>query len=257
MKKTITLTLVTLIALNLNAQSLLPKKYGVKIGANIANIHSEANTGAQNIKSSALIGVSGGFYMEIPLNDKWYINPELIYTQKGGSFTYNYQHDYQVNERDLHKTENELKLTYIELNPTVSYKANEKISLNFEIHDNNYSNGFMKHKINYNSGKEDGKWIQWYQNGKKELSINYVSSTFMILVLAKELMALGHSEEYAFKMIFKDFMLTGAKNSDWQIFFLDTFGFSVDDFYDVLQSYTLNLENVMPSSSLSLQQIFD
>ncbi len=131
MKKTITLTLVTLIALNLNAQSLLPKKYGVKIGANIANIHSEANTGAQNIKSSALIGVSGGFYMEIPLNDKWYINPELIYTQKGGSFTYNYQHDYQVNERDLHKTENELKLTYIELNPTVSYKANEKISLNF------------------------------------------------------------------------------------------------------------------------------
>ena len=131
MKKTITLTLVTLIALNLNAQSLLPKKYGVKIGANIANIHSEANSGAQNIKSSALIGVSGGFYMEIPLNDKWYINPELIYTQKGGSFTYNYQHDYQVNERDLHKTENELKLTYIELNPTVSYKANEKISLNF------------------------------------------------------------------------------------------------------------------------------
>ena len=131
MKKTITLTLVTLIALNLNAQSLLPKKYGVKIGANIANIHSEANTGAQNIKSSALIGVSGGFYMEIPLNDKWYINPELIYTQKGGSFTYNYQHDYQVNERDLHKTENELKLTYIELNPTVSHKANEKISLNF------------------------------------------------------------------------------------------------------------------------------
>ena len=131
MKKTITLTLVTLIALNLNAQSLLPKKYGVKIGANIANIHSEANTGAQNIKSSALIGVSGGFYMEIPLNDKWYINPELIYTQKGGSFTYNYQHDYQVNERDLHKTEHELKLTYIELNPTVSHKANEKISLNF------------------------------------------------------------------------------------------------------------------------------
>lgn len=131
MKKTITLTLVTLIALNLNAQSLLPKKYGVKIGTNIANIHSEANTGAQNIKSSALIGVSGGFYMEIPLNDKWYINPELIYTQKGGSFTYNYQHDYQVNERDLHKTENELKLTYIELNPTVSHKANEKISLNF------------------------------------------------------------------------------------------------------------------------------
>ena len=131
MKKTIILTLVTLITLSLNAQSLLPKKYGVKIGANIANIHSEPNTGVENIESSPLIGVSGGFYMEIPLNDKWYINPELIYTQKGGSFTYNYQHNYQVNERDLHKTNHELKLTYIELNPTVSYKTNEKISLNF------------------------------------------------------------------------------------------------------------------------------
>jgi len=130
MKKTITLTLVTIITLSLNAQSLLPTKYGVKIGANIVNIHSESSTGAQDIKSSALIGVSGGFYMQIPLNDKWYINPELIYTQKGGTFTYNYQHDYQVNERDLHKTEHELKLTYIELNPTVRYKANEKISLN-------------------------------------------------------------------------------------------------------------------------------
>ena len=29
--------------------------------------------------------------------------------------------------------------------------------------------------IPYKNGKEDGKWIQWYQNGKKELSINYVN----------------------------------------------------------------------------------
>ena len=58
-------------------------------------------------------------------------------------------------------------------------------------------------------------------------------------------------------MIFKEFMLTGAKNSDWENFFEDTFGFSVDDFYDILQFYTLHLEDVTPSSSLSLQQIFD
>ena len=89
------------------------------------------------------------------------------------------------------------------------------------------------------------------------MDINYVSSTFMILVLAKELMALGHSEEHAFKMIFKEFMLTGAKNSNWQFFFLDTFGFSVDNFYGALQSYILNLDHIVPSSSLSLQQIFD
>ena len=89
------------------------------------------------------------------------------------------------------------------------------------------------------------------------IDVNYTSSVFMILVLAKELIELGHSEEDAFKMIFKEFMLTGAKNSDWENFFADTFGFSVDDFYNILQSYTLNLENVIPSSSLSLEQIFD
>jgi len=89
------------------------------------------------------------------------------------------------------------------------------------------------------------------------IDVNYTSSVFMILTLAKELIELGHSEEDAFKMIFKEFMLTGAKNSDWENFFVDIFGFSVDDFYDILQSYMLNLEDVTPSSSLLLPQIFD
>tara|TARA_S200000501_G_scaffold52910_1_gene43063 strand:- start:6183 stop:7214 length:1032 start_codon:yes stop_codon:yes gene_type:complete len=89
------------------------------------------------------------------------------------------------------------------------------------------------------------------------VDINYTSSTFMVLVLAKELMNLGHSEEDAFKMIFEEFMLTGAKNSDWQNYFIATFGFSVNEFYDSIQTYPLNLENVIPSSSISLQQIFN
>ena len=87
--------------------------------------------------------------------------------------------------------------------------------------------------------------------------MNYSSSVFMVLVLAKELIDLGHSEEDAFKMIFQEFMLTGAKNSNWENYFLETFGFSVYEFYTSLQLYTLNLQDVVPSSSLSLQQIFD
>ena len=89
------------------------------------------------------------------------------------------------------------------------------------------------------------------------IDINYTSSVFMVLVLAKELIDLGHSEENAFKMIFEEFILTGAKNSNWENYFLDIFGFSVNDFYESLQLYTLDLEDVIPSSSLSLQQIFD
>ena len=89
------------------------------------------------------------------------------------------------------------------------------------------------------------------------LDTNYTSSVFMVLALSKELIKIGHSEEDAFKMIFQDFMLTGAKNSNWESYFIDTFGFSVDQFYNSLQLYSLNLENITPSQSLSLEQVFD
>ena len=89
------------------------------------------------------------------------------------------------------------------------------------------------------------------------IDMNYSSSVFMVLVLAKRLIDLGYSEEDAFRMIFKDFMLTGTMNSNWQNYFVDIFGFSVNNFYDSLQLYTPSIEYVMPSSSLSLEQIFD
>ena len=131
MKKLTTLLFIVLLSLGLNAQSLLPIKYGIKVGANIANISSTQNVGASPIDNSAQIGVAGGFYMEIPLNDKWYLNPELIYVQKGASFTYDYTHNYPVNEKDEYTTTNTLKLAYVEINPTISYKASQKLALNF------------------------------------------------------------------------------------------------------------------------------
>ncbi|MDA1009729.1 MAG: porin family protein [Bacteroidetes bacterium] len=137
MKKTTTLLFITLLSLGLNAQSLLPIKYGIKVGANIANITSTPNEGVKNIDNSAQIGVAGGFYMEIPLNDKWYINAELLYAQKGASFDYDYKHKWDsiaindVNNLDEYVTTNSLKLAYVELNPTISYKVSQKLALNF------------------------------------------------------------------------------------------------------------------------------
>ena len=130
MKRILLLTLIFL-SIGVNAQSLIPTKFGVKVGANIANIASTPNEGVNHTNNSALIGVSGGFYMEIALNDKWYINPEIVYAQKGASFDYDFTHDYDVNHRDEHNTTNELKLAYVELNPTISYKTPYKIALNF------------------------------------------------------------------------------------------------------------------------------
>ena len=130
MKKSILITLITLLSIGLNAQSLLPIKYGIKAGVNIANIISTPIDGVKNITTSSKIGITGGFYMEIALNDKWYINPELMYSQKGASFDYDYTQDYNTNKRTKYSTTNDLSLAYIELNPTISYKASYKVSLN-------------------------------------------------------------------------------------------------------------------------------
>ena len=130
MRKSILLSLITLLTIGLNAQSLIPTKYGIKVGVNIANIISTPIDEVKNITPSSKIGITGGFYMEIALNDKWYINPELMYSQKGASFDYDYTHDYNINSRDEYTTTNDLSLSYVKLNPTVSYKASDKLSLN-------------------------------------------------------------------------------------------------------------------------------
>ena len=137
MKKITLLTIVALVSFGANAQSLLPTKYGIKVGLNIANVTSTPNEGVKNIETTPLLGVAGGFYMEIALNDKWYIKPELLYVQKGASFNYDYKHKWDsislnnVNNLDEYATTNSLKLTYVELNPTISYKASDKLALNF------------------------------------------------------------------------------------------------------------------------------
>ena len=131
MKKIASILALVFLTTASSAQSLIPIKYGIKVGTNISNIISTSNEGVKNIENSALIGIAGGFYMEIALNDKWYVNPELIYSQKGASFTYEYTHNYDVNQSDVHNTSHELKLAYVELNPTISYKATDKLALNF------------------------------------------------------------------------------------------------------------------------------
>ena len=133
MKKVLSTLALVFLTITISAQSLIPMKYGIKVGANISNIISSSNEGVKNIDNSSLVGIVGGFYMEIALNDKWYINPELMFTQKGASFDYEFMHDYELNkgERDEHNVKNDLKLAYIVLNPTISYKTNSKLSLNF------------------------------------------------------------------------------------------------------------------------------
>ena len=122
---------IILSSFSLNAQSLLPIKYGIKIGASMSNFLSEPNNSVENIKSSPEISYAAGLVIAIPINEKWEIIPEFIYTQKSASFTYNYTHNYNINSRDQYLSDNTISITYVEFNPIISYKTNDKIALNF------------------------------------------------------------------------------------------------------------------------------
>ncbi len=94
---------------------------------------------------------------------------------------------------------------------------------------------------------------------------NYSSSVFMLLALSKELQKLNHSEEEAFRMIFKDFWLPNPTDGNWTNNFEEVFNITVPDFYQNLSSYDLNadgtidstdLNSVLPSETILLQNIF-
>ena len=129
--KKIILFILLLSNLGLTAQSLIPTRIGIKLGTNLDNVRIIAEEGVQPTSNSSISGIIGGLCVYIPLSDKWYINPELLYAQKGSPFSYNFIHDYTVNERTEYEIENTLVLSYLQLNPTLSFKANDYLALNF------------------------------------------------------------------------------------------------------------------------------
>ena len=48
-----------------------------------------------------------------------------------------------------------------------------------------------------------------------------------------------------------------VKNSNWKNHFAEVFDISVEDFYQKLKSYTLDINDVLPSKSLSIEDIFN
>ena len=90
----------------------------------------------------------------------------------------------------------------------------------------------------------------------QDKDINYASSTFMILVLSKELQKSGFTEEQAFKLIFKDFYLRAPDSSNWKTIFSEVFKVTVENFYEIVKTYPSNFDAVLPSESLKLQSIF-
>ena len=131
MKKIISILALIFLTIVSSAQSLIPIKYGIKTGLNFSSLNISSIEGVKPTDNSSQAGIAAGFIVHIPLSDEWFINPEVLYSQKGASFNYAFTHDYELNQRDEYKTTNQLTLSYVELNPTISYKATDKLALNF------------------------------------------------------------------------------------------------------------------------------
>ncbi len=79
MKKTVlfTVALLMFIVLKCKAQEIT---YGVRLGANLSSISSDDIP--ENLKDSRF-GIVAGFLAEVPINQKWSIQPEFQYSSLG------------------------------------------------------------------------------------------------------------------------------------------------------------------------------
>ena len=103
--------------------------------------------------------------------------------------------------------------------------------------------------------KNNPKIFESYKNSKDEDS-NYSSSVFMVLALVNELKKLNLSEEKALKLILHDFMNKNPTNSNWKTVFQEVFNINLESFYQSLSSYTNDIDTVLPSENIKLENIF-
>ena len=238
-----------------NLTNIIPANQNYFDDLNIYAWNSNVEDPYPGIQGGSYVGGSAqGFYMVLEINEMEF---EWNHMHRYSVIAHEYFHVYQLS---INEPMNEPNGGYNPNTFSIKWLIEGAATIFESIYIQDYYDyNYFTNELAYTNISDlihtDPSVFESYNSNN--IDINYISSVFMVLVLAKELIELGHSEDDTFKMIFKEFMLTGAKNSDWENFFLDIFGFSVDNFYNILQSYTLNLEDVIPSSSLSLHQIFD
>jgi len=88
--------------------------------------------------------------------------------------------------------------------------------------------------------------------------MNYGSSVFMVLVLAKELEKQGMSQAAAFRKIFREYWLNNpsSEQGNREQVFAEVFNISIQDYYKALASYELDYQLVLPSTELKVSDIF-
>ena len=207
-------------------------------------------------------GIKGGAYISLNNSDKKQklfvveiSNHEFLqnHMHRYSVIAHEYFHTYQMaqnkhaNKYDNHPTSFKTKWIiegsaasfesiYIQQHYSKNYFLSAQNQVNLEAIQN--PNIFE----NYNSYKKD---------------TNYSSSVFLVLVLAKELQLAGHTEDQSFRLILKDFMQGNPNKMNWKRVFQTTFNISVSDFYTKASKYQPSIRTVLPSSSLTLESIFN
>ena len=113
----------------------------------------------------------------------------------------------------------------------------------------NSENAYLFEKYSTSSGLED-------EFGERYV-INYASQVFLVLILSKEIQKTGYSEEQALRKIFVEFLENSPTNDNWKEIFQQVFGLSLEDFYLKINNYNINRENIIPSSNIKLEDIFN
>jgi len=86
---------------------------------------------------------------------------------------------------------------------------------------------------------------------------NFLALSSRNYLLSKnELKKLNLSEESAFKLIYKDYWLKDSTKDNWKTVFQEVFNINLESFYQSLSSYTNDIDTVLPSENIKLENIF-
>ena len=101
-------------------------KFGAKIGLNLSNLRGDYPTGIDEHNSK--IGFHIGGFAEYEINDKFTLQPELLFSTQGNTYGYK---DYYGGGSYYDGADYNLKLNYLNLPVIVKYKIIEKLSIDF------------------------------------------------------------------------------------------------------------------------------
>ena len=91
-----------------------------------------------------------------------------------------------------------------------------------------------------------------------EPEINYADSVFIFLSLIKELQIKNELTQIeALKKVYVEWWQSGREGVNTETLFEEVFGFSLESFYETLKSYNPNINNVIPSQPIKLEDIFE